>query len=215
MTIEANSWLPPPLRKLAGRVLQTALNHALALDPDAQQQLAALNGKSVQLYLRGPEMTFAVRVAAGQLQVGRARADESLRVTTTPGVLLGVALSRGSDNIAPGKVEIAGDAGLARRVETLLSTFAPDFEEAFTRLFGDVLGVPIARATQQTLHHTRDTAVHLREDTADWLRDEARLALGPGEVEGFLDGVDVVRERSDRLLARVTRLAARARGDVA
>lgn len=213
MSTKANSWLPQPLRKLAGRALQTALNHALALDPDAQQQLIALNGESVQLYLRGPEMQFAITVVDGQLHVGRAQSDESLRVITTPGALLGMVLTRASDDITPGKVEIAGDAGLARRVEKLVSTFAPDFEEGFTHLFGDVLGVPIARTAQQVLRHTCDTAAHLREDTADWLRDEARLVLGPGEVEGFLDGVDALRERSDRLTARVTRLAARTRGN--
>jgi ubiquinone biosynthesis protein UbiJ len=31
---------------LAGRALETALNHALSLDPDTQSKLAALNGRS-------------------------------------------------------------------------------------------------------------------------------------------------------------------------
>jgi ubiquinone biosynthesis accessory factor UbiJ len=33
--------------------------------------------------------------------------------------------------------------------------------------------------------------------------------MAPGEVEGFLDGVDHLRERSERLQARVQRLAQR------
>lgn len=212
MTAEANSWLPQPLRKLAGRALQGALNHALALDPDTRQQLAALDGRCVQLHLRGPELAFAVTVAAGELQVGPAQADESLRVSTTPGALLSLAFKGDDESIAPGKVEVAGDAGLARQVEKLLRGFAPDAEEGFTRLFGDVLGVPLAQAARQAARHVRDTAAHLREDGADWLRDEARLVMGPGEMEGFLDGVDALRERSERLQARVARLAARARG---
>ena len=218
--VAPNSWLPQPLRKLAGRALETALNHTLSLDPDTQQQLAALNGRSVQLHLRGPEIALAVTVADGRLQVGppdasQAPAGNQLRVAATPGSLLAMLLRRDEDGIAPGKVEIAGDAELARRLEKLASRFAPDFEEAFARTFGDVLGVPLAKAIRSGLGHLRESAAHLTEDGADWLRDEARIALAPGEVEQFLDGVDQLRERSERLEARLGRLARRLQGNAA
>ncbi|MBN8712568.1 MAG: SCP2 sterol-binding domain-containing protein [Xanthomonadales bacterium] len=212
MSAEANAWLPQPLRKLAGRALQGALAHALALDPDTRRELATLDGRSVQMHLRGPELAFAVTATDGGLRVGPAQGEESLRVATTPGALLALAFKRDDGHIAPGKIDISGDAGLARQLEKLLRNFAPDVEEAFTRVFGDVLGVPVARVAHGALRHVRDSAEHLREDGADWLRDEARLVMGPGELEGFLDEVDAVRERSERLQARVARLAARARG---
>lgn len=210
-----NSWLPQPLRKLAGRALETALNHTLSLDPDTQQKLAALNGRSVQVHLRGPEIALAVTVEETRLRVGPPQDDSHLRVAATPGSLLAMMFRRDDDGIAPGKVEIAGDAELARRLEKLASKFAPDFEEAFARTFGDVLGVPLAKAVRKGLAHARETASHLTEDTADWLRDEARVALAPGEAEGFLDGVDDLRERGERLEARVQRLTRRLRGSAA
>jgi ubiquinone biosynthesis accessory factor UbiJ len=213
--VTPNAWLPQPLRKLAGRALETALNHTLSLDPDTQQRLAALNGRSVQLHLRGPEIALAVTVEDSRLKVGPPQDDSQLRVAATPGSLLAMMFRRDDDGIAPGKVEIAGDAELARRLEKLASKFAPDFEEAFARTFGDVLGVPLAKAVRKGLSHARETAAHLTEDSADWLRDEARIALAPGEVEGFLDGVDDLRERSERLESRVQRLARRLQGDAA
>jgi ubiquinone biosynthesis protein UbiJ len=210
-----NSWLPQPLRKLAGRALETALNHTLSLDPDTQQRLAALNGRSVQLHLRGPEIALAVTVEDARLVVGPPLEDSQLRVAATPGSLLAMLFRRDDDGIAPGKVEIAGDAELARRLEKLASKFAPDFEEAFARTFGDVVGVPLAKAVRKGLVHARETAAHLTEDGADWLREEARIALAPGEVEGFLDGVDNLRERSERLESRMQRLAQRLQGNAA
>jgi ubiquinone biosynthesis protein UbiJ len=36
--------------------------------------------------------------------------------------------------------------------------------------------------------------------------------MGPGEVDGFLDGVDALRERSERLEARLARLQQRLQG---
>jgi ubiquinone biosynthesis protein UbiJ len=210
-----NAWMPQPLRKLAGRALESALNHTLSLDPDTQQRLAALDGRSVQLHLRGPELALAIRVDGAALKVGPPQDDSQLKVAATPGSLLAMLFRRDDDGIAPGKVEIAGDAELARRLEKLASKFAPDFEEAFARSFGDVLGVPLAKAVRKGLLHARETASHLTDDTADWLRDEARVAMAPGEVEGFLDGVDQLRERSERLQARVQRLAQRIQGSAA
>ncbi|MBB5359897.1 ubiquinone biosynthesis protein UbiJ [Rhodanobacter sp. ANJX3] len=213
-----NSWLPPPLRRLAGRALETALNHTLSLDPDTQQRLIALNGRRVLLHLRGPEIALAVTVEDGHLKVGPPDENASgsqLRVAATPGSLLAMLFKRDDDGISPGKVDIAGDAELARRLEKLSTAFAPDFEEAFARTFGDVLGVPIAKAVRKALAHAKETAAHLTEDSADWLREESRLALAPGEVEGFLDGVDTLRERSERLESRVQRLARRLQDNAA
>ena len=213
-----NSWLPQPLRRLAGRALETALNHTLSLDPDTQQRLIALNGRRVLLHLRGPEIALAITAEEGRLKVGPPDENASgsqLRVAATPGSLLAMLFKRDDDGISPGKVEIAGDAELARRLEKLATTFAPDFEEAFARTFGDVLGVPIAKAVRKALSHAKETATHLTEDSADWLREESRLALAPGEVEGFLDGVDTLRERSDRLESRVQRLVRRLQDNAA
>lgn len=207
-----NSWLPQPLRKLAGRALETALNHTLSLDPEMQQKLLALNGRRVQLHLRGPEIALAVTVNDGKLRVGPPGEDSQLTVAATPGSLLAMMFRRDDDGIAPGKVEIAGDAELARRLEKLAGKFAPDFEEAFARTFGDVLGVPIARAVRKALEHAKETAAHLTEDGAAWLRDESRLALAPGEAEAFLDGVDALRERGERLEVRLARLEGRLKG---
>lgn len=213
--VAPNSWLPQPLRKLAGRALESALNHTLSLDPDTRQKLAALEGRRVQLHLRGPELALAVAVTDQRLTVGPPQDDSQLRVAATPGSLLAMLFRRDDDGIAPGKVEIAGDAELARRLEKLASQFAPDFEEAFARSFGDVLGVPLARLVRQALAHAKESAAHLAEDGADWLRDESRLALAPGEAEAFLDGVDHLRERSERLQARVQRLLLRTQGRAA
>ena len=113
---------------------------------------------------------------------------------------------RNNESLAPGKVEIAGDAELARRLEKLASGFAPDFEEAFARTFGDVIGVPLAKAVREGLAHARETASHLSQDGAAWLRDETGIAVAPGEVESFLDDVDTLRERTERLEARLARL---------
>ncbi|HEX7340962.1 MAG TPA: SCP2 sterol-binding domain-containing protein [Rhodanobacteraceae bacterium] len=205
------SLLPRPLRALAGRVLATALNHAVALDPDTQAGLTALDGRRVQVHLRGPELTFVIHVHEGKLAVEPPDevSEAALRVSATPGSLLGMALRGGDEAAAPGKVDIAGDAELARRLEKLARGYAPDIEEAFARRFGDVLGVPLAQAFHKAFSHVRDSGRHAVDDVADWLREETRVAVSAAEMDTFLDDVDILRERAERLEARLNRLAAR------
>ena len=204
--------LPRPLRKLAGRALESALNHALSLDPETQAKLLSLQSRSVQLHLQGMELALAVTVEGNRLKVGPAPERSDLRVAATPGSLLSMLFRRQGEGMAPGKVDIAGDAELARRLEKLASGFAPDFEEAFARSFGDVIGVPLAKAVREGLAHARETASHLAQDGAAWLRDETQVAVAPGEVESFLDDVDALRERTERLEARLARFERLQRG---
>ena len=112
--------------------------------------------------------------------------------------------------LEPGKVEIAGDAELARRLEKIASGYRPDFEEAFTRVFGDVLGVKIAQGFATGLRFARERGEALVRDGAEYLREESRDLIAPGEMDEFLDDVDALRERGERLEARIARLAAAA-----
>ncbi|HET7268082.1 MAG TPA: SCP2 sterol-binding domain-containing protein [Oleiagrimonas sp.] len=207
----AASLLPRPLRALAGRALQAALNRAVDLDPETRKSLGALEGRRVQLHLRGPGLTLVVHVIDGQLKVEPPDDTDmpALQVSASPGSLLGMALRAGGDAVPPGKVDIAGDADLARRLEKLARGYAPDFEEAFARQFGDVLGVPLARALRKGLSHVRDSGRHFAEDSADWLREESRLVVSADELDDFLDDVDALREHTERVATRVDRLARR------
>lgn len=214
MEASLNAWLPRPLRRLAGRTLEAALNRTLVLDPDWRTSLKALEGRRIGVYLRGPELGFDIAVRDGALHVepppsptDKAAVKPELCVAATPGALLAMAMSRAEGTLPPGKVEIAGDAELARRLEKLARDFTPDVEAAFVRTFGEVLGVPIARALRDATHWLREGVHHAATDTADWLRDHARLVIPRGELDDFLDDVDSLRERAERLSARVGRLS--------
>lgn len=200
---------PNPLLSLLGRLLQAALNRALALDPDTRSQLRRLDGRALSVEFRNTPLALRLAVSGETLEVGPAFAgDSALRVAATPGSLVAMLLRRGDDAaLAPGKVEIAGDAELARRLEKIASGYRPDFEEAFTRVFGDVLGVKIAQGFAAGLRYARERGEALVHDGADYLREESRDLVAPGEMDEFLDDVDTLRERGERLEARIARLA--------
>ena len=198
-----------PLLALLGHTLEGALQRILALDPDTAARVAALEGRAVVATLGDALPSLRLRVEQGRLRVGPADSGDSvLRVALAPSSLARLALARRrGEPLPPGSVRIEGDAELARRLEQLASRFAPDIEEAFARAFGDVAGVPIARAVRGALAGARRSAGALARDTAEWLTEEGRDLVAHGEHEQFLDDVDALRERVDRLAARVGRLA--------
>jgi ubiquinone biosynthesis protein UbiJ len=205
---------PNPLLARLGRLLEAALNRALTLDEPTRERLGALEGRRIGIELRGANLALALSVRGGRLLVGpHWDAPGDLNLRASPGSLLAFALRRGDSTLPPGKVDISGDAELARSVEKLLRDFQPDIEEAFAQTFGDVLGVPIARGLRQAFTFVRESAQALTQDTAEFLREESRDLIAPAEMEQFLDDVDALRERGDRLEAKVQQLARAARTD--
>ncbi len=209
----ATTRAPNPILKLLGRGLETALNHALSLDVETRASLTALDGRAVRVDFRGSGLALRMAIEGERLRVGPAfDGDSHLRVTATPGSLLGMAAARlrgdGDDGLPAGQVEIAGDAELARRLERLATRFEPDIDEAFARVFGDVLGFQIARAFRRSLAFARESASALVRDGATYLVEESRDLVARPEMDEFLDEVDELRERGDRLDARIKRLSA-------
>ncbi len=199
-----------PLLARLGALLEGALNRALALDPEIGTTLAPLEGRRVGVELRGMNLALAIAVHGGKLRVGpHWESVADLNVRAAPASLLAFALRRGEDAPLPsGKVEISGDAQLARTLEKIAREFRPDFEEAFAQTFGDVAGVALARAFRGAFAYARESAQALAQDTAEFLREESRDLIAPAEMEQFLDDVDALRERAERLQARIARIGA-------
>lgn len=202
--------LPRPLRRIAAHTLKLVLNRALALDPQTRQRLRGLDGRMLQVHLTGPELTLVIAVEDGLIDIRPAHDGSDLRISATPGSLLAMAVRRISGNIdeaaVGGKVEIAGDAELARRLERLMSQYSADTEAAMSERFGNVIGVPLAQALARAREALRRHGRNSVEDSAAWLREESRLSIAPGEMDRFLDQVDLLRERSERFEARYERV---------
>lgn len=198
-----------------GRALEATLNRVVDLDPDTRTALRALDGRAITLDFRSTPLAMRIAVHGDRLAIGPAfGADSALRVTAAPSALLAMALSRGREEATtPGRVDISGDADLARRLERIARTFEPDFDEAFARVFGDVAGFQIARGVRRALATVRGGAEAFARDTAEYLSEEGRVIVPKAEVDVFLDDVDALRERADRLEARVKRLAASRKRD--
>ncbi len=202
------------LKPLAGRALETALNRALALDPDTRDALRPLDGRRVALALEAPALALQISVAGQCLRVGPVQDSEEpdLAIRSTlggllsqlPGLLGGAARR---DSPAPvGRVRVSGDAELARRLQTLAERFDPDWQQPFTAVFGEIIGVQVANAARTGLRQLREVGGNLARNTAEFVTEESRDVVGRAELNAFHDDVDALRDDVDRLQAKVERL---------
>ncbi|MEZ5466024.1 MAG: SCP2 sterol-binding domain-containing protein, partial [Lysobacteraceae bacterium] len=115
-----NALIPQPLRRLFGATLERALNRMLALDAEAQQGLANLDGQRVGLKLVDPPIALSIRVEGNQLRVGPPTDEESdLDISASIGAVVSRLLP-GRDKRPPsGKLRVNGDAELAQRLQKL------------------------------------------------------------------------------------------------
>lgn len=195
-------------QETVGRGLAAALNRVVSLDPDARRKLRKLEGRTVGIELAGPDIEFALGVRDGRFEFGPMEAmAPDARIRATPGAFVALAGSGGA--AASGNLELAGDTESARRFQQFFSELDPDFEEAATRIFGDVIGFQVSRLVAGGVRWARQSSWRLAEDLSEYLREESRQLISAPEMEHFLDEVDDLRDGVERLAVRVNRLKRR------
>ena len=210
MSASPFNWKP-----LAGRTLEAALNRALALDPATLDALRMLDGQRVTVAVERPQLALQVTVVGDRLVVGPVENDSEphLSVRSTLSALVAqLPMFRRGDAPPVGRLRVAGDAELARRLQRLAGQFDPDWQRPFAAVFGDVMGVQIANAMAGALRQARDLSRDFAQTAAEYVTEESRDVVGRDELNAFLDDVDNLRDDVERLSARVARLSARAGG---
>jgi ubiquinone biosynthesis protein UbiJ len=196
------------LKPLAGRALELAFARLLALDPETRDQLQALEGRRVELSLEAPPLALSASVRDGRVRIGPPERDNEadLGLRANLGGLFAQLPFPRARNAPPARLRINGDAELARTLQGLARGFDPDWEQPFVDAFGPLLGPQLARALREGLRQGADVARNFSRDAADFLTEESRDAVGRAELAAFLDDVDALRDRAERLLARAARL---------
>jgi ubiquinone biosynthesis protein UbiJ len=196
-------------KRSAGQALEAALNRARALDEDTRAALWPLDGQRVALQVITPPLALEIRVDGDALRVGPVDAGTApdLGVRTTLSGLLGqLPMFRRDDAPPVGKLRIEGDAELARRLQQLAQHFDPDWELAFTRLFGEIAGVQIAKAIAGALKHAQVAGRNVAETAAEYVTEESRDVVPRAELEAFHDDVDALHDDVERIAAKLARV---------
>ena len=189
--------------------LAAVLNRNVAASRRAQSLARQLDGRVVSLTVEGTPVALFVSADAGRLAVSSRHdgpADASL--SGTPIALLALAGPQAEGALRKGGVRIEGDAEVAQKFRELLAEAQPDFEEELARVIGDVGARRIANVARDLLGWGRKAAGSFTGSVVEYLQEEGRDVPARVEVDEFLEGVDRLRDDTERLEAKLARLEA-------
>ncbi len=180
----------------------------------ARALLQRLDSTSLQIEIEGIVRIRAL-IAAGRLSILRPDDTPSdATISGSPLALLQLSAGKpGSGKTSAGNsVQIRGNAEIASLYRELLTIARPDWEEELSRWVGDIPARRISQMALQAFSWARKAGRTVGENISEYLTEEGRDLVNKVEHEEFLQGVDTLRETTDRVEARLTRLEQLARG---
>jgi ubiquinone biosynthesis protein UbiJ len=197
--------------------VEALLNRGIQASMQATALARRLGGTSLGLSIEG---MAAVRlsmhggrlslVGAGPQVDSGTREPADASIVGSPLALLRLAGVPGSGRSA-GAV-VSGDAEIANSYRELFALARPDLEEELSRLVGDVAARRLSQFALKAAEWTRRARRTAAENVAEYLQEESRDLVNKPELDEFLQGVDKLRERADRVNARIARLEQRMKG---
>ena len=163
-----------PLPGMLALSLETAINHVLQLDMESPSRVKKLEGKLLQVDLEGLNITLFFTFRHGVVRV-RLDADGTpdTVISGTPVALFSMAEPEEADwGLPDSKVQINGDASLARDLERIFRKLEPDWEGPLAGMLGDVVGHQAAQGIRHGVDAVRETAKNAGKILSDIIKDQ-------------------------------------------
>jgi ubiquinone biosynthesis protein UbiJ len=162
-----------PLPGLLAHTLETAINHVLHLDMESPSRVRKLENRLLQVDLKGVGITLFFTFKHGNVRVRLdAEGSPDTIISGTPVALFSMAEPEDADwGLPNSKVQINGDASLARDLERIFSKLDPDWESPLSGMLGEVAGHQLAQGIRQGVETAKDTATAASKIFAEFMKD--------------------------------------------
>jgi ubiquinone biosynthesis accessory factor UbiJ len=189
--------------------LQSLVDREVAGSPRARELLAQLDGRRMRISARHTPWQLLLHADGGQLRLQRDAATAAdVELSGSPLALLAMLREEPAAVIRRGDAALTGDAETGQRFQELAELLRPDLEAAMAGVIGDIPARGIGSLLGSAMDYGRRSVATQTQNLGEYLTHEKRVLISQAEARQFLEEVDVLRERADRLAARVTRLEA-------
>ena len=192
--------------------LNRAIRTVLSVDPESVEALAALTGKVYCITLTAPAVTLYLEPDPDGFSL-TTQASREPDVTLTGSIsafakLGGIGSDDSSTNrlFSDGQITMQGDAEAGQQLQRALAQFDLDWEELIARVIGDTPARKVGNAIRDFGQWAEQTAKHSRSNLSDYLTEERQVMASEAAMRRLENGVNTVRENTDRLASRIERL---------
>ena len=140
--------------------LETGINQVLYLDKESPSRVKKLQGKLLQVDLKGLAITLFFSFKYGNVKVSLdADSKPDTIISGTPVALFSMAEPEDTNwGLPDSKVTINGDASLARDLERIFSKLDPDWESPLIGALGETAGYQVAQGIRHSVEAGKSTA---------------------------------------------------------
>lgn len=194
---------PPLFSQLS--LFVPALNHLLAQEPWASQQLQKHAGKVACIDLS--MVTLRMKITeAGTVEAAPDDIAANVTIRINPA---DVPLILQDQQRAISYVKLEGDADLAHTISELGKNLRWDAEQQLSQIFGDIAGRRMASTGKAVVSNLKSTAQKINENLAEYFLEENPMLVRPERVVEFAEQVGRTRDDVERLMKRIEKLEKR------
>ena len=192
-------------------LIEMASNKTLEHDPQTQERLEKLQGKTMTLNIKSIGQSLSISPHKEGLEFSQTTPEQvDVTLSATLGAM--VKISRdGMENaeLEPGELEISGDPIVGQRFAQVISDLNIDWDALLAEHIGESPAKVVSYAAQQAKEFADDSRIRFKEFISTLIKEDMAVVADKKQVEEHLDDVDNLRADVDRLHARLQRIKAK------
>ena len=188
--------------------LESAINSLLQSDPVTCQALKRLTGRIIQIEATDIHQSiFIIPFDAGvQLQAHIEGAADVTLSGSSNRLLQLVSSDNKAEHFFGNGISVSGETSLANQFQQLLAEADIDWEALLADHIGDLPAHQLSKLTKSQLSFVKRISNSFSQNIHEYIQEEAQLLPTRPEAEGFMADVDHLKERVERLAARISAL---------
>ncbi|MEM5536771.1 SCP2 sterol-binding domain-containing protein [Neptuniibacter pectenicola] len=185
-------------------------NQLLKRDPVTLQHLERLSGKVIAIELTQPQLSLFLLPNADGLQLQSIYNDTPDTILSGRAIDFLTLITRAdrADAMFGKTIQITGDTVLATRLQEILADAQIDWEAMIANLIGELPAHQLALYASWKAQWYKNAGTSALQNLDEYLKEEFRVIPTRPEVNKFYSEVDTLRERVERLSARIAAKAA-------
>ena len=159
--------------------------------------LSEINDKKIKINLKDINYSTILHISDNTIIILDEEGNFDVELITTPATLALFILSKGSDKFSS-KIIINGDIDTANKFNNFLSS-SEKIKEILIHLIGKEKTKDIEKGIKSIASFFNDIFTSSTSDLVDFLTDDLTVLPSKSDVNQFLDEVDSLKSRTDKL----------------
>lgn len=188
--------------------LESAINSLLQSDPVTCLALKRLTGRIIQIEATDLNQSVFIIPFNGGIQLqAHLEGDSDVTLSGTSNRLLQLISSDNkAEHFFGNGISVSGETSLANQFQQLLADTDIDWEALLADYIGDLAAHQLSEFTKSQLSFVTRIGNSFSENIHEYIQEEAQLLPTRPEAEAFMADVDYLKDRAERLAARLSAL---------